>query len=120
MEKPTSRSQSVSHVRDEARHPLAKACDQCHRCKVACDGGRPTCQRCAINESACTYSTGKPIGKPKGSKNRNKMEAQKAGSNQADGTLSKQPPTNRSPIKRRTTAGESPGTHQLGVGTPRF
>ncbi|EEA21611.1 hypothetical protein PMAA_054120 [Talaromyces marneffei ATCC 18224] len=87
MEKSRSLSHSIPHVLDEARHPLAKACDQCHRCKVACDGGRPTCQRCAMNESACTYSTGKPIGKPKGSKNRNKLEAQKPGSNQADSTL---------------------------------
>uniref|UniRef100_A0A093VA33 Uncharacterized protein n=1 Tax=Talaromyces marneffei PM1 TaxID=1077442 RepID=A0A093VA33_TALMA len=67
-----------------------------------------------MNESACTYSTGKPIGKPKGSKNRNKLEAQKPGSNQADSTLVRQPPTNRSPLKRRTAAGASPGTHQLG------
>jgi hypothetical protein len=28
------------------------------------------CERCRSNGSACTYSTGKPLGKPKGSKNK--------------------------------------------------
>ena len=70
---PPSRSGSYGG----ARHPLAKACDQCHRCKIACDGRRPACDRCAKNSSTCTYSTGKPIGKPKGSKNRGNSEAQR-------------------------------------------
>jgi hypothetical protein len=63
-----------NNYRAGARHPLATACDQCHRCKIACDGRRPTCNRCAKSNSVCTYSTGKPLGKPKGSKNHSKLE----------------------------------------------
>ncbi|KAH8703046.1 hypothetical protein BGW36DRAFT_82182 [Talaromyces proteolyticus] len=114
MERPASRSHRASHVRDDARHPLAKACDQCHRCKVACNGERPTCNRCVMNESPCTYSTGKPIGKPKGSKNRNKLEAQRPVTNNISNAPSTQTPTNSSSSKRKTTAGASPGAYQLG------
>jgi Fungal Zn(2)-Cys(6) binuclear cluster domain len=42
----------------------ATACDQCHRCKVRCCSGRPSCERCQKNGSTCTYSLGKPLGKP--------------------------------------------------------
>jgi hypothetical protein len=120
MERPTSsRSHSTPQLRDEARHPLAKACDQCHRCKVACDGGRPTCDRCERNGSACTYSTGKPIGKPKGSKNRNKLDAQRAAANRVDRAPSTQPPANDGSGKRKMNAGGSPEAQQVVVvGTP--
>jgi len=40
------------------------ACDQCYRCKVRCSGSRETCDRCLQNGSICTYSLGKPLGKP--------------------------------------------------------
>lgn len=43
---------------------MATACDQCHRCKVRCSGGRPSCERCQSYGSTCTYSLGKPLGKP--------------------------------------------------------
>jgi len=111
----SSHSQQISHVRDEARHPLAKACDQCHRCKIACDGGRPTCERCATNGSACTYSTGKPMGKPKGSKNRSKLDAQKAPTNEVgtERAPSTQPPIQDGYGKRKTDTAGSPGTQQL-------
>lgn len=121
MERPaSSRSHSTAHIRDETRHPLAKACDQCHRCKVACDGERPTCGRCSTNSSACTYSTGKPIGKPKGSKNRSKLKAQRAVTDRVDSEPAPQPPANTSSSKRKTTAGASPGARQLSVGTPQI
>lgn len=113
-----SRSHSTSYIRDEAPHPLAKACDQCHRCKVACDGGRPTCDRCGKNGSACTYSTGKPIGKPKGSKNRSKLETQRTATNKIDPASSVQLVASDSSGKRKTNAGASPGAHQVVVGTP--
>ncbi|KAH7139075.1 hypothetical protein B0J11DRAFT_575009 [Dendryphion nanum] len=108
-----SRSHSTSYIRDEAPHPLAKACDQCHRCKVACDGGRPTCDRCGKNGSACTYSTGKPIGKPKGSKNRSKLETQRTATNKIDPAPSMQLVASDSSGKRKTNAGASPGAHQV-------
>jgi hypothetical protein len=44
--------------------------EQCYRCKVKCNGVKPSCERCEGSKSACTYSTGKPLGKPKGSKNK--------------------------------------------------
>ncbi|KIW09341.1 hypothetical protein, variant 1 [Verruconis gallopava] len=56
--------------RRESSGHLCTACDQCYRCKVKCSGEKPMCDRCAANKSACTYSTGKPLGKPKGSKNK--------------------------------------------------
>ncbi|KAF2434840.1 hypothetical protein EJ08DRAFT_434115 [Tothia fuscella] len=37
---------------------------------IRCSGERPSCERCRLAGSACTYSTGKPLGKPKGSKNK--------------------------------------------------
>ncbi|KAJ2906251.1 hypothetical protein MKZ38_002330 [Zalerion maritima] len=50
---------------------LAKiACDQCHRCKLRCTRELPQCERCRKTDSPCTFSTGKPLGKPKGSKNK--------------------------------------------------
>ena len=113
-----SRSHSTSHIRDDGRHPLTKACDQCHRCKVACDGGRPRCDRCEKNASACTYSTGKPIGKPKGSKNRNKLEVQRTATNKIDVAPAAQLPANDSTSKRKINAGESPVAHQVVVSVP--
>ena len=57
-----------------AKADLAQtACDQCHRCKLRCTRELPHCQRCHKIGSACTFSTGKPIGKPRGSKNRNSI-----------------------------------------------
>lgn len=44
------------------------ACDQCHRRKQPCAGGRPACPSCIRLGHICTYSTGKPVGKPKGHK----------------------------------------------------
>lgn len=112
----SSNFEQTPHIREEARHPLAKACDQCHRCKIACDGGRPTCERCATNGSACTYSIGKPIGKPKGSKNRGKLDAQKPPVNEV-GTAQAltQPPTHDGFGKRKTDTVVSPGTQKLVV-----
>ncbi|KAF2404532.1 hypothetical protein EJ06DRAFT_526610 [Trichodelitschia bisporula] len=65
-----SATQRRGHVRKESSGHICTACDQCYRCKVRCSGERPTCERCQRNNSACTYSTGKPLGKPKGSKNK--------------------------------------------------
>ena len=119
MEEPaSSRSHGTSYVRNEGRHPLAKACDQCHRCKVACNGGRPACDRCEKNDSTCTYSTGKPVGKPKGSKNRSKPEAQRAHVNKANPAPSRQLSGSEGSGKRRMNVGTSPGAHQLDVGKP--
>ncbi|KIM96670.1 hypothetical protein OIDMADRAFT_182893 [Oidiodendron maius Zn] len=47
------------------------ACDQCHRCKLRCTRELPRCERCSHLGSPCTFSTGKPIGKPRGRKNKN-------------------------------------------------
>jgi Fungal Zn(2)-Cys(6) binuclear cluster domain len=47
------------------------ACDQCHRCKLRCTRELPRCERCSYMGSPCTFSTGKPIGKPRGRKNKN-------------------------------------------------
>ncbi|TID16020.1 Copper amine oxidase 1 [Venturia nashicola] len=58
------------HGRKESSGHTCSACDQCYRCKVKCTGERPACERCQSSNSACTYSTGKPLGKPKGSKNK--------------------------------------------------
>ncbi|KXT05034.1 hypothetical protein AC578_10283 [Pseudocercospora eumusae] len=46
------------------------ACDQCFRRKHPCLGGRPSCEQCLKTGLTCTYSTGKPVGKPKGHKKR--------------------------------------------------
>ncbi|KXT15064.1 hypothetical protein AC579_1501 [Pseudocercospora musae] len=46
------------------------ACDQCFRRKHPCLGGRPSCEQCLKNGLICTYSTGRPVGKPKGHKKR--------------------------------------------------
>lgn len=120
MEGPaSSHSHSISHIRNEARHPLAKACDQCHRCKVACNGGRPACDRCETNGSTCTYSTGKPIGKPKGSKNRSKSEIQRAATNKVDTSSSTPLIAIEASAKRRMNSGASPGAHQVVVSTSR-
>jgi len=42
----------------------ATACDQCYRCKVRCSGPRDNCDRCLQSGNICTYSLGKPLGKP--------------------------------------------------------
>ena len=42
--------------------------DQCHRCKVRCSGQTTPCERCSRSQNPCTYSLGKPVGKPKGHK----------------------------------------------------
>lgn len=44
------------------------ACDQCHRRKERCTGHIP-CDRCTSSSSTCTYSLGRPLGKPKGRRN---------------------------------------------------
>jgi hypothetical protein len=46
----------------------AQACDQCYRCKLRCSRTQPACHRCQGNGSACTWSMGKWLGKPKGTK----------------------------------------------------
>ena len=51
------------------------ACDQCHRCKLRCTRELPCCERCSHLGSPCTFSTGKPIGKPRGRKNKNSRTA---------------------------------------------
>ncbi|CZT03575.1 uncharacterized protein RAG0_10296 [Rhynchosporium agropyri] len=43
---------------------LVTACDQCYRCKVRCSGQRDACDRCVRNKNTCTYSLGRPLGKP--------------------------------------------------------
>ncbi|RFU32835.1 hypothetical protein B7463_g3486, partial [Scytalidium lignicola] len=59
-------NQRPSGDNQRARGPsgLVTACDQCYRCKVRCSGARESCDRCHQNGSICTYSLGKPLGKP--------------------------------------------------------
>lgn len=59
-------NQRPSGDNQRARGPsvLVTACDQCYRCKVRCSGTREACDRCLQNGSICTYSLGKPLGKP--------------------------------------------------------
>lgn len=42
------------------------SCDQCHRRRLHCAGEKPSCYHCKRTGQTCTYSTGKPVGKPKG------------------------------------------------------
>lgn len=42
------------------------SCDQCHRRRLHCIGEKPRCRNCGVKGQTCTYSTGKPVGKPKG------------------------------------------------------
>ncbi|KAF2164044.1 hypothetical protein M409DRAFT_57136 [Zasmidium cellare ATCC 36951] len=51
------------------------SCDQCHRKRLQCAGGRPTCVHCANTGQVCTYSTGKPVGKPKGHRKAKRNES---------------------------------------------
>lgn len=44
--------------------------NQCYRRKTRCNGEKLSCDGCVAIKSPCTYSTGKPLGKPKGSKNK--------------------------------------------------
>lgn len=55
---------------------MSSACDQCHRLKLRCSNDGLLCEPCCQAGKACTYSTGKPIGKPKGSKNKNTLASQ--------------------------------------------
>lgn len=45
-----------------------QACDQCYRCKLRCSRTQPACHRCQGIGSACTWSMGKWLGKPKSTK----------------------------------------------------
>jgi len=59
-----------------------RACDQCYRCKVRCSGaGQNDCERCLQNSNICTYSLGRPVGKPskngRGREPRKKMQPAK-------------------------------------------
>jgi hypothetical protein len=56
--------QSGDNQRAKGSSALVTACDQCYRCKVRCSGTREACDRCLQNGSTCTYSLGKPLGKP--------------------------------------------------------
>jgi hypothetical protein len=56
--------QSGDNQRAKGSSVLVTACDQCYRCKVRCSGTREACDRCLQNGSTCTYSLGKPLGKP--------------------------------------------------------
>ncbi|RDW63622.1 hypothetical protein BP6252_11167 [Coleophoma cylindrospora] len=65
------------------KHPSAppgatahgSACDQCYRRKERCSGSIP-CDRCNSSNSTCTYSLGRPLGKPKGRRNNTKLRMQ--------------------------------------------
>jgi len=81
-----SQSSSTAHRRlnDENQRVTrtfvtVKACDQCYRCKVRCSGaGQNDCERCLQSSSICTYSLGKPVGKPsKHGRGREKMQPAK-------------------------------------------
>lgn len=59
-------NQRPSGDKQKAKGPSVSvtACDQCYRCKVRCSGTQESCDRCLQNSSICTYSLGKPLGKP--------------------------------------------------------
>lgn len=61
----TANMPSVSAPTSASRRTGAvTACDQCYRCKVRCSGTQDKCDRCVQNSSICTYSLGRPLGKP--------------------------------------------------------
>ncbi|KAK0707077.1 hypothetical protein B0T26DRAFT_609555, partial [Lasiosphaeria miniovina] len=48
---------------------VRSACNACHQFKIRCSGGEP-CQPCRDSMFLCTYSPGRRLGRPKGSKNK--------------------------------------------------
>jgi hypothetical protein len=74
----------------DAPEKAKTACDQCHRCKLKCSRNKPQCQRCESMASPCTYSTGRPLGKPRGSTNRrNRKDISPAIDSQKSGRLTR-------------------------------
>lgn len=52
------------------------ACDQCHRAKIKCSGGKP-CTGCVNSGSWCVYRESNRAGRPKGTKNKRTLELTK-------------------------------------------
>lgn len=54
---------------------LRSACDACHEAKTKCLGGglETPCRSCQEAQKPCTYSLGRRLGRPKGSKNKRKQ-----------------------------------------------
>jgi len=56
---------------------LRSACDACHEAKTKCSGGNleNACRSCQDSQKRCTYSLGRRLGRPKGSKNKRPQRA---------------------------------------------
>ncbi|KAI1868695.1 uncharacterized protein JN550_006270 [Neoarthrinium moseri] len=59
---PGSRSNGISRQRAGS---YVNACDQCHRRKLGCSRGKPSCERCRQSGRQCTYSLIRPAGRPR-------------------------------------------------------
>lgn len=79
------------------------ACDRCHDTKVRCSGDMP-CQACLVSKSLCFYSVSNPLGRPRGTKNRNNR--QRSNVNSGDGSDGDRE-TQKKPVRRRKATKDS-------------
>ncbi|KAJ5124899.1 uncharacterized protein N7515_008724 [Penicillium bovifimosum] len=71
-------------MEETTQRKVRSACDACHGLKMKCSGGDP-CTGCARSKQTCLYSEPNRLGRPKGSKNRQRPQwsRQRGGSSRA-------------------------------------
>lgn len=68
-----SKDKNNSSNSAKATGRVRSACNACHQSKIRCSGGAP-CQPCRESMFSCTYSPGRRLGRPKGSKNKRAVQ----------------------------------------------
>ncbi|KAJ5555716.1 hypothetical protein N7461_004186 [Penicillium sp. DV-2018c] len=60
-------------MEETTQRKVRSACDACHGLKMKCSGGDP-CTGCARSKQTCLYSESNRLGRPKGSKNKQRQQ----------------------------------------------